>query len=123
MGSTKDIFWYIIKLIVLMFVAACSLIFSDDLFGVLLNAMTFLITILFDVISASVKVTRSVLSKWTKGVVKGLAIFIVVVFLATIVGTLYVARHPNFHLISIKFVIVTMSICAIGAIVSEYLVN
>lgn len=123
MGSTKDIFWYIGKLVILIFVAVVSLIFSNDLFSVLLNAMTFLITILFDVISGAVKVSRSVLSKWTKGVVKGLLLFILAVFLATVILTLYIAQHPDINWVSMEFIIAMMAICAIGAILSDYLVG
>jgi hypothetical protein len=85
--------------------------------------MTFLITILFDVISGAVKVSRSVLSKLTKGVVKGLLLFILVVFLATVILTLYVAQHPDINWVSMEFIIAMMAIGAIGAILSDYLVG
>lgn len=123
MNSTKDIFWYIAKLVILVFVALCSLVYNDSLFSVLLNTVTFLITILFDVTSAAVKVSRSILQKVIQCVVKVLALFIVVVFLSAIILTFYVAKHPDANFVSIEFIIATMIICAFVAIISDYIIS
>lgn len=115
--------FHIVKLIILIFIAIMSIIFCNDIFSVLLNAVLFLTTILFDISSAAWKAYHSVLTKRLKNFIIALAILIFVVFLAGTIGAFYSGVTPNFNGISKLFVGFVIIISAILSVLADFLLS
>lgn len=114
---------YLLKLITLIFVAIITILFSTDMFNVFISSMLFLLTVLWDMIFASITVYRSFLHKIMKWFVYAMLAIIAVAFLASIGLAFYVARNPEFDCISKCMVMIVLGCCACMSVGAEFILT